>query len=221
MCPKRPLDIIEQKANKLQKIDPAVDQLRQLVSTLIQQRSDPDFPLLCLEIVQNSIAPILNQQSKDNFLLAQQEAIGKNLCFVLLLAAVCACEGLEGVHAERNSFDQSLQLGTRNWISWIRGARNSEALKDLKTTHWSKLRPFFDNHPIQQPEDVTNDIELDNNIVQCFQDHEDMSCASTDIFDHCECCHISADNSDVAFYRCHICDLDLCANCEERRINYQ
>ena len=217
---KRPLSESEREdslAKQQRKDDVQVsDELRLIVQTLIERRNHSNFPAICLEAAHDKIAPLLNQQQKDTFGLPQQSSDGKNLVAVLLLAALCATQGLNDVQEQRAKGDLGRHFGSKDWVSWAK----TKPSKDIRTTKWSMIKPFFETEP-QQTQNTVDDDHLDERIVECFMDHEVMSCASNDIFDECAVCHSAYDQSKLKFYRCLECDIDLCACCEERRTNYQ
>ena len=191
------------------------DRLRFVVNNLIDQRNLPEFPALCLSVVHDHIAPILNEDNKDTFILAQHTNDGKTLVAVLALAAMVASQGLNDVQNQRSKSDVGRQFGSKDWLSWAK----TKPSKKIRTTKWSNIKPYFETEP-QQPQ-VIDDDELDKHIVDCFMEHDVMSCCSTDVFDDCAICGISYEKSNLQFYRCIECDVDLCATCETRRYNYQ
>ena len=196
-------------------MDETAGRLRIVVNKLVDQKNRSDFPVLCLEVVHDVIAPILNEGNKDSFVLAQHTNDGKKLVAVLALAAMVATQGLTDVQNQRAKSDVGRQFGSKDWLSWVK----AKPSKEIRTTKWSNIKPYFQTEP--QQHQVILDDELDQSIIDCFQQHDVMSCCSTDVFDDCAICGASYEKSNLQFYRCIECDIDLCSNCETRRYNYQ
>ena len=207
--------MIDDREIKVPRLDatPTADRLRLVVNRLVDQKNLPNFPALCLEVVHDHIAPILNEGNKDSFVLAQQTSDGKMLIAVLILAALCATQGLNDVQEQRTQSDVGRLFGSKDWLSWAK----AKPSKDIKTSRWSNIKHYFDT----APQEVAEDDQLDQKIIDCFQQHDVMSCCSTDVFDDCAICGASYEKSNLQFYRCIECDIDLCSNCEVRRYNYQ
>ena len=210
---KRKINEIDVISNKVQRIDETTDLLRFVVNNLVDQRNLPNFPALCLEVVHDVIAPILNEGNNDGFILAQQTNDGKTLVAVLTLAAMVATQGLNDVQDQRFKSDIGRHVGSKDWISWAK----TKPSKEIRTAKWSMLKPYFDTAPSESDEDD----QLDQKIIDCFMEHDVMSCCSTDVFDDCAICGTSCEKSNLQFYRCIECNLDLCSNCEVRRYNYK
>ena len=212
---KRRIDEVDDRESKVPRLDTSTtaDLLKFVVNNLVDQRNLPEFPAICLEVVHDVISPILNEGIKDGFILAQQTNDGKMLVAVLALAALCATQGLNDVQEQRAKSDVGRQFGSKDWLSWIK----TKPSKDIKTTKWSMLKPYFDT----APKEVAEDDKLDQHIVDCFMEHDVMSCCSTDVFNDCTICGASYEKSNLQFYRCIECDIDLCSNCEGRRFNYK
>lgn len=221
---KRPADhfIDEQHQHTKRKVEPA-EELRAIVLALLERRAESHFPVACLETVHQVIAPMIEEHAqRDTILLPQQDAVGKSLKCILVLAAACAVEGMTGLVRVRAMFDQSRLMPTRNWISWLRAAQQSTpCLKDLRTTKWSFIRGYFaepEHGDCTDDDDMTN---LDDAIVKCFMDHEVESLPDLVDFVDCAVCHRDFADVDLVFYRCQRCELDFCAECEERRVNFK
>jgi hypothetical protein len=60
-------------------------------------------------------------------------------------------------------------------------------------------------------------------VVDCFQNHEDAVSLATldDDYLTCDCCGVAWSKCRLEFYRCLRCTLELCAECEERRVNFK
>jgi hypothetical protein len=56
-----------------------------------------------------------------------------------------------------------------------------------------------------------------------IQDHEDAVSIATldDDYLTCDCCDIASTKCRLQFYRCQKCSMELCAECEERRVNFK
>ena len=214
---KRRSDEVDDRDGKVPRLDTSTtaDRLRFVINNLIDQRNKAEFPAICLEVVHDVIAPILNEGNKDGFIFAQQTTEGKTLVAVLALAAMVASQGLNDVQEQRAKSDVGRQFGSKDWVSWAK----TKPSKEIRTTKWSNIKPYFETEP-QQPQ-VIEDDQLDQSIVDCFQQHDVMSCCSTDVFGDCAICGAAYENSNLQFYRCIECDIDLCATCEARRYNYQ
>ena len=120
---------------------------------------------------------------------------------VLLLAAMCATQGLNDVQEVRAKSDVGRAFGSKDWVSWAK----TKPVKDMKTTKWSNIRPYFETEPANIVDD-----QLDQTIVDCFMEHDVMSCSSNDSFDECAICKTQYDNNNLKFYRCLECNIDLC-----------
>ena len=170
---------------------------------------------------------------------------------LLLAAAAVGVGGLAALKAERAEFDDSLTLRTRNWIGWVkRVRRTSPLLAGLSAARWSAVRATLfrvnepdehepDEHeadeyePAEQPaEHVSAEHESDehesradpsDDVVRCFQDHGDAVSIATldDDYLTCDCCDIAWTKCRLQFYRCQKCSMELCAECEERRVNFK
>ena len=63
-----------------------------------------------------------------------------------------------------------------------------------------------------------------DDVVRCFQDHGDAVSIATLLDDDyltCDCCDIAWTKCRLQFYRCQKCSMELCAECEERRVNFK
>jgi hypothetical protein len=62
-----------------------------------------------------------------------------------------------------------------------------------------------------------------DDVVRCFQDHGDAVSIATldDDYLTCDCCDIAWTKCRLQFYRCQKCSMELCAECEERRVNFK
>lgn len=218
---------MKQPPAKVRKAETAAEHLKAIVQQLLEQRGQPDFPAACLKTVRQSMAPLIDEHAiRDTILLPQQEAAGKSLNCILLLAAACAGEGLEALVQERKRFDEHRHSGTRNWVSWVRAARKvSPCLSSIKASRWSQVKAYFASPASATTNDdgalLDDTIDLDDTTVACFTSHEVESLPDLDWFDECYVCHGAFDELDLAFYRCHLCGIDLCAACEERRVNFR
>ena len=74
-----------------------------------------------------------------------------------------------------------------------------------------------------EPGDGESRVDPSDNVVRCFQTHDDAISIATldDDFLTCDCCDIAWTKCSLVFYRCQKCSMELCAECEERRVNYQ
>lgn len=95
-----------------------------------------------------------------------------------------------------------------DWISWARETRR-------KGMRWEVAKAYFTD-----PAEEMTGPELDAEIVQCFVEH-DVESLPDMVEDKCHLCGVSYDGSDVQFYQCHHCNVSLCADCEERRVNFK
>ena len=170
---------------------------------------------------------------------------------LLLAAATVAGGGLAALKAERAKFDDSRTARTRNWIGWAkRVRRTSPLLAGLSAARWSAVRATLfrvnepdehepDEHeadeyePAEQPaehvsaehESAEHESRADpsDDVVRCFQDHGDAVSIATldDDYLTCDCCDIAWTKCRLQFYRCQKCSMELCAECEERRVNFK
>jgi hypothetical protein len=195
----------------------AQELLRGVLAGLLVHKTAADFPLKCVATVLREVAPLLDgpYNSNDTLLLRAETGAGRNLGLVLLLAAATvAGGGLDALKAERAKFDDSRTARTRNWIGWAkRVRRTSPLLAGLSTGHWSTVRAAI----FTEPGDPSDDV------VRCFQDHEDAVSIATldDDYLTCDCCDIASTKCRLQFYRCQKCSMELCAECEERRVNFK
>jgi hypothetical protein len=62
-----------------------------------------------------------------------------------------------------------------------------------------------------------------DDVVHCFQDHGDAVSIVTleDDYLNCDCCGVAWNKCRLEFYRCMSCSMELCAECEERRVNFK
>ena len=197
----------------------AQELLRGVLAGLLVHKTAADFPLKCVATVLSEVAPLLDgpYNSNDTLLLRAETGPGRNLGLVLLLAAAAVgAGGLAALKAERAEFDDSRTTRTRNWIGWAkRVRRTSPLLAGRSAARWSTMRAaiFLATDDVSEP-DPSDDV------VRCFQDHEDaVSIATLDLT--CDCCDIAWNKCRLEFYRCQKCSMEFCAECEERRINFK
>jgi hypothetical protein len=189
---------------------------------LLVHKTAADFPLKCVATVLREVAPLLDgpYNSNDTLLLRAETGPGRNLGLVLLLAAAAvASGGLAALKAERAEFDDSRTTPTRNWIGWAkRVRRTSPLLVGLSAARWSSVRAT-----IFQATDDVSEPDPSDDVVRCFQDHEDAVSIATldDDYLTCDCCDIAWTKCRLQFYRCQKCSMELCAECEERRVNFK
>ena len=200
----------------------AQELLRGVLTGLMLHKTAADFPLKCVATVLSEVAPLLDgtYNSNDTLLLRAETGPGRNLGLVLLLAAAAVgVGGLAALKAERAEFDDSRTTRTRNWIGWAKRVRRaSPLLAGLSTARWSSVRATL----FQVTDDVSEPDPSDD-VVRCFQDHEDAVSIATldDDYLTSDCCDIAWTKCRLQFYRCHKCSMELCAECEERRINFK
>ena len=170
----------------------------------------------------SEVAPLLDgpYNSNDTLLLRAETGPGRNLGLVLLLAAAAVgVGGLAALKAERAEFDDSRTTPTRNWIGWAkRVRRTSPLLAGRSAARWSTMRAA-----IFQATDDVSEPDPSDDVVRCFQDHEDAVSIATldDDYLTCDCCDIAWTKCRLQFYRCQKCSMELCAECEERRVNFK
>jgi hypothetical protein len=198
----------------------AEELLKGTLSRLLVCKSDASFPFKCLNTVRSEIAPVLNgcNNKRDTLLLKAESGPGRNMGLVLLLAAAVMTCGYSKLIDERQQYDASRVVSTRSWIAWAKQTRrSSKCLSQHSTARWSSIKHAFD--------DVTEDpiAELDAAIVECFLKHPDaISIATLEDEDiTCECCNIAYVRCRLAFYNCPACEIDFCAECEQRRVNFK
>ena len=200
----------------------AQELLRGVLAGLLVHKTAADFPLKCVTTVLSEVAPLLDgpYNSNDTLLLRAETGPGRNLGLVLLLAAAAVgVGGLAALKAERAEFDDSRTTRTRNWIGWAkRVRRTSPLLAGLSAARWSSVRATL----FQVTDDVSEPDPSDD-VVRCFQDHEDAVSIATldDDYLTCDCCDIAWTKCRLQFYRCQKCSMELCAECEERRVNFK
>jgi hypothetical protein len=92
--------------------------------------STATFPVKCLQIARAEIAAILDApfKARKTLMLRAESADGRTQGLILLLAASCASDGLSALQDERSTFDGTLTIKTRNWLSWAERARRSSLL---------------------------------------------------------------------------------------------
>jgi hypothetical protein len=135
------------------------------------------------------------------------------------------------------------------WAKRVR--RTSPLLAGLSAARWSAVRAtlFRVNEPDEHEPDeheadeyepaehvsaehVSAEHESDehesradpsDDVVRCFQDHGDAVSIATldDDYLTCDCCDIAWTKCRLQFYRCQKCSMELCAECEERRVNFK
>ena len=201
----------------------AQELLRGVLAGLLVHKTAADFPLKCVATVLREVAPLLDgpYNSNDTLMLRAETGPGRNLTYVLLLAAAAvASGGLAALKAERAEFDDSRTTPTRNWIGWAkRVRRTSPLLAGLSAARWSCIRASL----FQVADDVSEPDPSDD-VVRCFQDHDDAVTIATlddDYLTTCDCCDIARTKCRLHFYRCHKCSMELCAECEQRRANFK
>jgi hypothetical protein len=200
----------------------AQELLRGVLAGLLVHKTAADFPLKCMHAVRSEVAPLLDgpYNSNDTLMLRAETGPGRNLTYVLLLAAAAvASGGLAALKAERAEFDDSRTTPTRNWIGWAkRVRRTSPLLVGLSAARWSSVRAT-----IFQATDDVSEPDPSDDVVRCFQDHEDAVSIATldDDYLTCDCCDIAWTKCRLQFYRCQKCSMELCAECEERRVNFK
>ena len=200
----------------------AQELLRGVLAGLMVHKTAADFPLKCVATVLSDVAPLLDgtYNSNDSLLLRAETGHGRNLGLVLLLAAAAVgVGGLAALKAERAAFDDSRTTRTRNWIGWAkRVRRTSPLLAGRSAARWSSVRATL----FQVTDDVSEPDPSDD-VVRCFQDHEDAVSIATldDDYLTCDCCDIAWTKCRLQFYRCQKCSMELCAECEERRVNFK
>ena len=201
----------------------AQELLRGVLAGLLVHKTAADFPLKCVTTVLSEVAPLLDgpYNSNDTLLLRAETGPGRNLGLVLLLAAAAVgVGGLAALKAERAAFDDSRTTRTRNWIGWAkRVRRTSPILAGLSAVHWSTVRAAI----FHVTDDVSETADPSDDVVNCFQLHGDaVSIATLDDDDlTCDCCGVAWTKCSFVFYRCQKCSMELCAECEERRVNYK
>jgi len=201
----------------------AQELLRGVLAGLLVHKTAADFPLKCVATVLREVAPLLDgpYNSNDTLLLRAETGPGRNLGLVLLLAAAAVgVGGLAALKAERAEFDHSRTTRTRNWMGWAkRVRRTSPLLAGLSAARWSTMRAAI----FQATDDVSEPDDPSDDVVRCFQDHEDAVSIATldDDYLTCDCCDIAWTKCRLQFYRCQKCSMELCAECEERRVNYK
>ena len=62
-----------------------------------------------------------------------------------------------------------------------------------------------------------------DDVIRCLQDHGDAVSIVTleDDYLNCDCCGVAWNKCRLEFYRCMSCSMQLCAECEERRVNFK
>ncbi len=187
--------------------------------------------------------------SNDTLMLRAETGPGRNLIYVLLLAAAAvASGGLAALKDERAEFDDSRTTRTRNWIGWAkRVRRTSPLLEILSAARWSTVRAAIFQASVSDPGDAETDerkrdeyepsdhgsaehepgdgesrADSSDNVVRCFQNHDDAISIATldDDYLTCDCCGVAWTKCSLVFYRCQKFSMGLCAECEERRVNY-
>jgi hypothetical protein len=139
----------------------AQELLRGVLAGLLVHKTAADFPLKCVATVLGEVAPLLDgpKNSNDTLLLRAETGPGRNLTYVLLLAAAAvASGGLAALKAERAEFDDSRTTPTRNWIGWAkRVRRTSPLLAGLSAARWSCIRASL----FQVADDVSEPDPID------------------------------------------------------------
>lgn len=201
--------------------------LRAVLAALKSLSMTATFPYRCLEIARSEIATILDSPSnvRRTMLMRAETADGRTLSLVLLLAASCATDGLSALQDERAEFDDSRTRKTRSWLSWAKRVRRSSGLLTKHSlASWSSIRPalFQDKDDVQPIEDDEMETTTGSVVFECWQEHGDaVSIHTLADDDFCDGCTIAATMCDRQFYRCKECGLELCAICEDRRINFK
>lgn len=192
-----------------------IECLKGVLTKLLVWKTEKDFPLKCAVAVIDEVRPILDgvENKRDTLMLRAETGSGKNLAAVLLLAAAVMNHGMHALLMERAAFDETRTARTRNWIGWVKRVRRTSPLFScFSVNHWSSIRSII----------IVGAPDISETVVSCFKDHNDvMSISTLDDDDlSCDCCGVSWIKCRYQFYRCKDCDIDVCANCEDRRINF-
>ena len=181
------------------------ENLEDIVTGLLQHKSEAAFPQLCANAFDNDIFSIIeNHSSKGGLVLPKMHKLGKALCAIIKLAVSCNKYGLDSLQATRRQvdLDRFAKGGspTRSWFA----LNNSDLLVDLvNTSSWESIKRSISDHHCAASgvdddgcelstiatlteEDVAgdvdgghdDDIQLDGTIMDCFQAHEVESIAS-------------------------------------------
>jgi hypothetical protein len=190
----------------------------------------------------------------DRLLIRAETGAGRNLVNVLVIAMACGRDGLAVLQAERSEFDKERANPTRNWISWVKLSKTtSPVFTNLSAARWSTARAAImyqatatevvssepelgeeDGGSAEQQDDDIQEpccgshemrVELSDDVVECFQNHDDAVDISLALFPDyaqtCDSCAIDSSASPSAFYACAACFRTYCACCEERRIHFK
>lgn len=202
--------------------------LRSVLAALKPLSSTATFPAKCLQIARSEIATILDAplNARKTLMLRAETADGRTLGLVLLLAAACASDGLAALQTDRAAFDDERTRPTRSWLSWAKRVRRSSSLLSKHSlVNWTTIRAALFNEDEVQTIVEHDDVQTTTGSVvfECFQEHDDAVSIHTLGDDDlvCDCCGVAWTNCDRQFYRCQECSLELCACCEERRINFK
>jgi hypothetical protein len=98
------------------------------------------------------------------------------------------------------------------------GPGDTESAEHESATHGSAEHGPTDHESAEQE----SRADPSDDVVRCFQDHEDaVSIATlTDDYLTCDCCGVAWTKCNLQFYRCMSCSIELCAECEGRRVNF-
>ena len=99
------------------------------------------------------------------------------------------------------------------------GPGDTESAEHESATHGSAEHGPTDHESAEQE----SRADPSDDIVRCFQDHEDAVSIATltdDDYLTCDCCGVAWTKCNLQFYRCMSCSIELCAECEGRRVNF-
>jgi hypothetical protein len=142
-----------------------------------------------------------------------------------------------------------------SWVKKVKASKTmSSVFSNLSAAHWSTARAAImyqatatevvssepelgedggsaeaeqDDDDIQEPCCGSHEmrVELRDDVVECFQNHDDAVDISLALFPDyaqtCDSCAIDSSASPSAFYSCAGCVRTYCACCEERRIHFK
>jgi hypothetical protein len=174
----------EQPTLKVAREDSPLE-LINVVDKAAVSKSAHDFPLLCLNIAREKLVGLIDRCSvKNNLVFPQHSADGKKIVKIILLAAACSKFGLDALQTARQEYDMhKLRNGkpaTRNWFSFVTDQRyQCYILSTIKTSKWSQVRGFLTEFEELSDSDLDMLDELDDVIVNCFQEHDTFSTTSS------------------------------------------
>lgn len=123
-----------------------IEALVAAVKELLQFKKEEGFPERCLKAARGPLGALIDKAStRDRIGIPQQEASGKGLTMILVIAVAIATYGSTAVDAERAIYDKTRTdmrcSPSRNYISWVRAHRKtSEMLGAIDSTRWSQLK---------------------------------------------------------------------------------